>query len=96
MFAPALAAGLACGAAPERGGRGRPWPATVDAGLLGYDPAQFIQNFLTVIGLLFSLLVGNTFVFLYTQQEGVLRAFREARARPRARRTARRAPRAPL
>ena len=60
------------------------------------DEAQFIQNFLTVIGLLFSLLVGNTFVFLYTQQEGVYYAlFREARARlPRARRTARRAPRA--
>ena len=80
MFGPALAAGLACGAAfPSAAVYVRQlWPSAVSAGLLGYDPAQYLQNFLTVIGLLFSLLVGNTFVFLYSQQEGVYYAlFRE-------------------
>ena len=33
------------------------------------DYSQFIQNILTTSGLTFSLLVGNTYYFLYQQQE---------------------------
>ena len=35
------------------------------------DEAQFIQNFLTVIGLLFSILAGNAYSALYEQQEQI-------------------------
>eukprot|EP00908_Phaeocystis_cordata_P015513 Transcript_26668.p2 GENE.Transcript_26668~~Transcript_26668.p2 ORF type:complete len:285 (+),score=112.91 Transcript_26668:55-909(+) len=35
------------------------------------DEAQFIQNFLTVIGLLFSILAGNAYQALYAQQEQI-------------------------
>lgn len=35
------------------------------------DESQFIQNFLTVIGLLFSILAGNAYSSLYTQQETI-------------------------
>jgi hypothetical protein len=45
-----------------------------DAGVfsvLSQDASQFVQNFLTVAGLLFSILVGQTFYFLYQQQEMV-------------------------
>eukprot|EP00967_Tisochrysis_lutea_P078969 scaffold107847_cov32-Tisochrysis_lutea.AAC.2 len=35
------------------------------------DEAQFIQNFLTVIGLLFSILAGNAYSALYEQQEAI-------------------------
>lgn len=34
------------------------------------DYSQYIQNILTTSGLTFSLLVGNTYYFLYQQQEG--------------------------
>ena len=43
-----------------------------DAGIfavLSQDSSQFVQNFLTVSGLLFSILVGQTFYFMYQQQE---------------------------
>lgn len=46
--------------------------STLDVGtirLLMDDEAQFIQNFLTVIGLLFSILAGNAYSALYQQQE---------------------------
>ena len=42
-----------------------------DAGVfavLSQDASQFVQNFLTVAGLLFSILVGQTFYFMYQQQ----------------------------
>ena len=69
--------------------------AALKTDLLNYDPSLFIGNFLTVVGLLFSLLIGNTFVFLYTQQESIFLAlFHEARARERV--ESARAPRAPL
>ncbi|KAG7363612.1 DUF4239 domain containing protein [Nitzschia inconspicua] len=45
-----------------------------DAGVfsvLSQDSSQFVQNFLTVAGLLFSILVGQTYYFLYQQQEMV-------------------------
>ncbi len=48
-----------------------------DAGVfavLSQDSSQFVQNFLTVSGLLFSILIGQTFAFLYTQQEAVFYA----------------------
>jgi len=48
-----------------------------DAGVfavLSQDSSQFVQNFLTVSGLLFSILVGQTYAFLYTQQESVFYA----------------------
>lgn len=48
-----------------------------DAGVfsvLSKDSSQFVQNFLTVSGLLFSMLVGQTYAFLYTQQESVFYA----------------------
>ena len=39
--------------------------------ILQEDDAQFIQNFLTVIGLLFSILAGNAYSALYQQQESI-------------------------
>jgi len=45
-----------------------------DAGVfavLSQDSSQFVQNFLTVTGLLFSILVGQTYYFMYQQQEMV-------------------------
>jgi hypothetical protein len=48
-----------------------------DAGVfavLSQDSSQFVQNFLTVSGLLFSILIGQTYAFLYTQQEAVFYA----------------------
>jgi hypothetical protein len=39
--------------------------------VLSTDSSQFVQNFLTVAGLLFSILVGQTFYFMYQQQESV-------------------------
>jgi len=37
--------------------------------VLGMDQSQFMQNFLTVNGLLFTILCGNTYTSLYNQQE---------------------------
>jgi len=48
-----------------------------DAGVfavLSQDSSQFVQNFLTVAGLLFSILVGQTYYFMYQQQEAVFYA----------------------
>lgn len=42
--------------------------------MLSQDSSQFVQNFLTVSGLLFSILIGQTYAFLYTQQEAVFYA----------------------
>jgi len=45
-----------------------------DAGVfavLSQDSSQFVQNFLTVSSLLFSILVGQTYYFMYGQQEAV-------------------------
>lgn len=45
-----------------------------DAGafaVLSQDSSQFVQNFLTVVGLLFSILVGQTYYFMYQQQESI-------------------------
>lgn len=45
-----------------------------DAGVfavLSQDSSQFVQNFLTVSSLLFSILVGQTYYFMYQQQEQV-------------------------
>ena len=45
-----------------------------DAGVfavLSQDSSQFVQNFLTVSGLLFSILVGQTYYFMYQQQENL-------------------------
>ena len=45
-----------------------------DAGtfaVLSQDSSQFVQNFLTVAGLLFSILAGQTYYFMYQQQEMV-------------------------
>ncbi|KAI2511427.1 hypothetical protein MHU86_3038 [Fragilaria crotonensis] len=39
--------------------------------VLSQDSSQFVQNFLTVAGLLFSILVGQTYYFMYQQQEAV-------------------------
>jgi hypothetical protein len=39
--------------------------------VLSQDSSQFVQNFLTVAGLLFSILVGQTYYFMYQQQETV-------------------------
>ncbi len=39
--------------------------------VLSQDSSQFVQNFLTVTGLLFSILVGQTYYFMYQQQESV-------------------------
>ena len=48
--------------------------STLDVGtinILQEDNAQFIQNFLTVVGLLFSILAGNAYSALYQQQESI-------------------------
>jgi len=42
--------------------------------LLGEDQSQFMQNFLTVNGLLFTILCGNTYTSLYNQQERLYHA----------------------
>ena len=45
-----------------------------DAGVfavLSQDSSQFVQNFLTVSSLLFSILVGQTYYFMYGQQEAI-------------------------
>jgi hypothetical protein len=45
-----------------------------DAGVfavLSQDSSQFVQNFLSVAGLLFSILAGQTYYFMYQQQESV-------------------------
>ena len=39
--------------------------------VLGRDESQFMQNFQTVIGLLFSILAGNAYSSLYAQQENI-------------------------
>jgi hypothetical protein len=39
--------------------------------VLSQDSSQFVQNFLSVSSLLFSILVGQTYYFLYTQQEKI-------------------------
>ena len=44
---------------------------------LSNDQGQFIQNFLSVIGILFSLLIGNTYYFCYNQQVQIFMAFFE-------------------
>jgi putative flippase GtrA len=46
--------------------------------VLSVDSSQFVQNFLTVTGLTFSILVGQTYYFMYQQQEAVyISLFRE-------------------
>ena len=51
-------------------------PATF--AVLSVDSSQFVQNFLTVTGLTFSILVGQTYYFMYQQQEAVfVSLFRE-------------------
>jgi len=45
--------------------------------VLSQDSSQFVQNFLTVSGLLFSILVGQSYSFMYTQQESVYYALFE-------------------
>eukprot|EP00466_Bigelowiella_natans_P003807 jgi/Bigna1/71005/fgenesh1_pg.14_\ len=42
--------------------------------VLSNDQSQFVQNFITVNGLLFSILTGNAFYFLYQQQEALFYA----------------------
>lgn len=42
--------------------------------MLGMDQSQFMQNFLTVNGLLFTILCGNTYTALYNQQERLYHA----------------------
>jgi len=42
--------------------------------MLGMDQSQFMQNFLTVNGLLFTILCGNTYTSLYSQQERLYHA----------------------
>ena len=45
-----------------------------DAGVfavLSQDSSQFVQNFLSVSGLLYSILAGQTYYFMYQQQEAV-------------------------
>ena len=39
--------------------------------VLSVDSSQFIQNYLTITGLTFSILVGQTYYFMYQQQEAV-------------------------
>ncbi|KAJ8610485.1 hypothetical protein CTAYLR_007760 [Chrysophaeum taylorii] len=45
--------------------------------ILSNDQGQFLQNFLGVIGILFSLLIGNTYSFCYQQQVMIYMAFFE-------------------
>jgi len=42
--------------------------------VLGSDQSQFMQNFLEVNGLLFTILCGNTYIALYNQQERLYHA----------------------
>jgi len=42
--------------------------------VLSQDSSQFIQNYLTITGLLFGILVGQTYYFMYQQQESVFLA----------------------
>merc|ERR1719356_379411 len=42
--------------------------------MLGMDQSQFMQNFLTVNGLLFTILCGNTYTALYSQNERIYNA----------------------
>lgn len=44
---------------------------TSSVAILEFDESQFVQNFLTVIGLLFSILAGNAYSALYAQQESI-------------------------
>jgi len=39
--------------------------------VLSVDSSQFVQNYLTITGLTFSILVGQTYYFMYQQQEAV-------------------------
>lgn len=45
--------------------------------VLSNDQGQFLQNFLGVIGILFSLLIGNTYSFCYNQQVMIYMSFFE-------------------
>ena len=47
---------------------------TGELSIIGNDSSQFIQNFVTVNGLILSILCGNTFVFLYQQTESIYKA----------------------
>ena len=63
--------------------------------LVARDEAQFIQNFLTSMGLLFTILAGTAYSALYRQQEDIYEAlYSEVRCSPAAlaRRPLRRAP----
>ena len=67
--------------------------------LVARDEAQFIQNFLTSMGLLFTILAGTAYTALYRQQEDIYEAlYSEVRCSPaaltprRPRRPLRRAP----
>ena len=42
--------------------------------LVARDEAQFIQNFLTSMGLLFTILAGTAYTALYRQQEDIYEA----------------------
>jgi hypothetical protein len=42
--------------------------------MLANDPAQFLQNIITTIGLSFSILAGQTYYFMYQQQEAIYMA----------------------
>jgi len=44
---------------------------TVLQDVLSIDSTQFTQNYVTVVGLLFSILAGQTYYFMYQQQESV-------------------------
>jgi hypothetical protein len=46
-------------------------------GVIAQDSSQFIQNILTTCGLMFSILVGYTYYFLYQQQESIYLALFE-------------------
>ena len=51
--------------------------STLDAGaiqVLAADEAQFVQNFLTTMGLLFTILAGTAYSALYRQQEDIYEA----------------------
>ena len=47
------------------------WLDTGELSILGNDSSQFMQNFLSLNGLLFSILAGNSFYFLYQQTESI-------------------------
>ena len=51
--------------------------STLDAGtirVVAADEAQFVQNFLTSMGLLFTILAGTAYSALYRQQEDIYEA----------------------